>query len=387
MQVSRRLAGFSLEEADLMRRAISKKEEELLVKQREAFVEGCSQEGYSRSVGWEVFDLIEEFAGYAFCRAHATAYAAIAYRQAYFKAHYPTAFLTAALRTEDNEDKQVGLIQNAEAKGIGVLPPSVNESGQKFTAIEGKEEIRFGLSTIKSVGKEAQKIIGERETGGPYESFIGFAMRAIPNLRAVKSLIKAGAMDCFGLSRKAMYEQKDEVLTYARKMRDYRTGDRVTEPEKPSIEDKPEWPAKMRFQQERDVAGIYTTGRPTHRFPELVELYDGETWRREDSHYGASDVKARCGSILSVSRATTRNGDPMWWARYMTNDGIFEEPIFEWRYDDVRDNLETDVAAVIVSMADVQGEYAGMWSIRDVVPMREVRRKRDVESTDSRQKA
>jgi DNA polymerase-3 subunit alpha len=373
MQVCRRLAGFSLEEADLMRRAISKKKEELLADQREAFVEGCIEQGYSRTVGKEVFGLIEEFAGYAFCRAHATAYAAIAYQQAYFKAHHTTAFFTAALRTEDKEDDQVDLIQNAEAKGIDVLPPSVNESGQQFTAIPGKEEIRFGLSTIKNVGQEAEKIIGERDENGPYQSFMELALRAVPNLRAVKSLIKAGAMDCFGPSRKAMYEQKDAVLTYARKMRDYRTGDRVTEPGAPDVLDKPEWPAKMRFQQERDVAGIYTTGQPIDAFPELVDLYDGEAWRRNHPRYGASKYEVRCGSILSISEATTRSGNPMWWVRYLSTDGIREEPVFEWRYDAIQNNLESDVAALIVSKADTGGEYAGMYSVENVVPMKDLK--------------
>ncbi|MCS3856479.1 DNA polymerase-3 subunit alpha [Salinibacter ruber] len=373
MQVCRRLAGFSLEEADLMRRAISKKKEALLMGQRKKFVQGCVDEGYDRSLGETIFELIEGFADYAFCRAHATAYAAIAYQQAYFKAHHPTAFFTAALRTEDNEDKQVDLIQNAEANGIEVLPPSVNESGQQFTATEGEEEICFGLSTIKNVGKEAQKIIGERESGGPYESFMDLCTRAIPNLRAVKSLIKAGAMDCFGVSRKAMYEQKDAVLTYARKLRDYRTGDRVTEPEKPDVTDKPEWPAKMRFQQERDVAGIYTSGQPIDSFPQLVELYDGEEYRREHPRYGVSDYRVRCGSILSISEATTRNGNPMWWVRYMTDDGIFEEPVFKWRYDAIQNNLESDVAALIVSKADTGGEYAGMYSVENVVPMKDLK--------------
>ncbi|MCS3782684.1 DNA polymerase III subunit alpha [Salinibacter ruber] len=372
MQVCQRLAGFTLEEADVMRRAISKKNEGLLGEQRETFVEGCAQEGYSLTVGRKVFDLIEAFSGYAFCRAHATAYAAIAYQQAYFKAHYPTAFFTAALRTEDSEDKQVDLIQNAEADSIEVLAPSVNESGQQFTATEGEEEICFGLSTIKNVGKEAQKIIGERESGGPYESFMDLCTRAIPNLRAVKSLIKAGAMDCFRLSRKAMYEQKDAVMTYARKMRNYRNGDRVTNPEKPSLEDKPEWPRKMRFQQERDVAGIYTSGNPIEQFPELVELYDGETWRRNHPRYGASDFKVRCGSILSVSEATTRSGNPMWWVRYLSTDGIREEPVFQWRFEAIRDSLEKDVAAVVVTKADVSGDYAGMYSVENVVPMRKM---------------
>jgi DNA polymerase-3 subunit alpha len=202
-----------------------------------------------------------------------------------------------------------------------------------------------------------------------------FCLRAIPNLRAVKSLIKAGAMDCFGLSRKAMYTQKDEALTYARTMRDYHRGDRVTEPEAPTIEAKPDWPDKMRYQQERDVAGVYTSDHPIDRFPELVGLHDGETWRRR-SRSGTSDIKVRCGSILSISEAKTRSGNTMWWIRYLTQDGIFEEPVFEWRYEAIQKNLEIDVAVVIVSKADTDGEYAGMYSIENVVPMRKLENSR-----------
>jgi len=332
--------------------------------------------GYDRAVGDKVFELIEEFAGYALNRAHATSYAAIAYQQAFLKAHHPVAFFTAALRTEDNEDDRVDLIQDTEGHGIDVRPPSVDESGQQFTAIEGKEEIRFGLGTIKDVGREAERIIDEREENGPFGSFMDFCLRTIPNLRAVKTLIKAGAMDDFDLSRRAMYEQKNAALTYARKMRDYRNGDRVTEPEAPTIERKPEWPSEMRFQQERDVAGVYTSENPLDQFPELVRLYDGEEYRRR-SRSGVSDYKVRCGSILSVSQATTRNGGAMWWIRFLTRGGIREEPVFRWRREAIRDNLEKDVAVVIVSKADVNGEYAGMYSIEDVVPMREIDRKED----------
>jgi len=304
--------------------------------------------------------------------SHSTAYAAIAYYQAYFKAHHPTAFFTAALRTEDNEDKQVGLIQDAKAHGVDVLPPSVNESGQEFTAIPGKKEIRFGLGSIKNVGKEAKKIIGERESRGQFQTFADFIHRALPNKTAVQSLIKAGALDEFDLSRRAMHEQTVELLTYARLTRDYRTGDRVSKPVPPEIIDRPEWPAKMRFQQERDVAGIYTTGHPIDRFPHLVGEFDGTEWEKENGRYGKADVKFRLGSILSVDEATTRNGNPMWWVRYITTDGIFEEPFFEHRREQVADNLEKDVPVGMVSEADIDGEYAGMYSISTVVSLEDI---------------
>lgn len=359
--------------------SISKKKPELLEEQREKFIDGCVNEGYDRALGETIFELIENFADYAFNRAHSSSYAAIAYQQAYFKTYHPTAFFTAAIRTsplktqKDNAETKTDLMQDAEAHGIDVLPPSVNDSGHEFTAMPEKEQIRFGLGTVKNVGKEAQKIIDEREENGPYESFMDFAMRAIPNLRAVKSLIKAGAFDEFDLTRKAMFEQKDEIMTYVRKMGDYRTGSRVTEPEKPQVVDKREWPAKVCFQQERDVAGIYTTGQPIDAYPELVDLYDGREYRREQPQSGTSDYMIHCGSILSISEATTSTGKPMWWVRFITpDDGIIEHPIFEWRYKDIRDSIEKDVAAIIVTRADAHGEYAGMYSIENVVPMREI---------------
>jgi DNA polymerase-3 subunit alpha len=377
MQICQRLAGFSLGEADIMRRAIGKKKQKLLMKQKQKFIQGCINEGYDKSLGETIFELIEEFADYAFNRSHAAAYSALSYKQAYFKAHHPTAFFTAAirtapLRTQDNSETKPDLIQDAKRHGVDVLPPSVNESGQEFTPIPGKEQIRFGLGTIKGVGKQAQKIIDERESGGEYASYLSFIKRAIPNMGALRNLIKAGALDCFGLSRKAMFEQMEDALEYARKLRNHRQGDRVSKPEAPKITDCPEWPAKMRFQQERDVAEIYTTGQPIDQYPELVRSFDDETHRKTSARYGSSDFRVRCGSVLTIDEAKTRNDNPMWWVRYMTEDGILEEPIFEYRYKHIKDNLEKDVPMLIVSKADTDGEYAGMFSIQNVAPMREL---------------
>jgi DNA polymerase-3 subunit alpha len=398
MRVARRLAGFSLSEADLLRQAISKKKTELLANQRENFVAGCREEGYSRELGETVFGLIEDFAGYALNKAHSASYSALAYKQAYLKCHHPTAFYAAALQVEDDLGERTSLVCGAKRDGIEVRRPSINESKRRFSSPEAGS-IRFGLSTIKNVGEEADAFIGERERNGPFGSFLGCLTRCVPNARAVKALVKAGAFDEFGLSRAAMHSQAGEVLSYVRKHQDScpashwkdcsenssgnqsgtpQVGNSQVEncqdrPEPPAVEDRPEWPPTKRFRAEREVAGIYTTGQPIDAFPELVEFYDGETWRRNHPRYGASDFKVRCGSILSVSEATTRNGQPMWWIRYMTDDGIFEEPVFKWRYDAIKNNLETDVAALIVSKADAQGEYAGMYSVENVVPMKDLK--------------
>lgn len=376
MQICQRLAGFSLGDADIMRRAIGKKKEKLLMQQREKFIEGCMEEGYGRELGETVFDLFEDFADYAFNKSHAAAYAAVAYQQAYFKAHHPVAFFTAALQTESSENKQVKLMQDAEDHGIDVLPPSVNESGQQFTAIPGKDQIRFGLSTVKNVGKQAQVIIDERQNSGPYDSFMDLAMRAKPNLGAVKGLIKTGGMDDFDLTRRAMYEQKDDIYSYVSKMRDYRSGDRVSKPDPPSVENKAEWPPKMRYQQERDMAGIYTTGQPAERFPTLIDGFDDQSHRKRSKRYGDSDFIVRCGSILSVKEKfyEDKHGveQSLWIIDYISQDGLKDNVVFGSRFEEIKGNVEKDTPVVIVASADVEGEYAGQPVIKNVMPMRRI---------------
>lgn len=401
MQVAQRLAGFSLGQADILRRAVGKKKKKLLMEQKEKFVSGCVEEGHGEALGEKIFDLIEEFADYGFNKSHAAAYAAIAYQQAYFKAHHPTAFFAASLRTEDKEDDQVALISDAEAHGVEVLPPSVNESGPGFTAVEGKRQIRFGLGTMKHVGQEAGRIIEVREEGGPFASYEAFVLRAIPNKSALRSLIKAGALDEFEMSRRAMFEAMDPLLDYARKLRDFRRGDRKSRPEKPVITDQPEWPAKMRFEQERDVAGIYTSGHPIDRFPELVDALGGLSYRGARAGQGDGGLveatfRVHCGSILDVEEAETRRGTPMWWVRYVTPEGLHEEPLFWNRRQKITgfpeaengsldkasseafpsegplsgaSSLEMDVPVFVLSVADRRGTYAGMWSVHDLVPI------------------
>nr|WP_263834377.1 DNA polymerase III subunit alpha [Salinibacter sp.] len=534
MQVCRRLAGFSLGEADIMRRAVGKKKRKLLEKQRDKFIQGCKDEGHSEALGETVFELIEEFADYGFNKcltgdttikgtnktieelyetdpigepqdmsawsvvpdervvdneilmikpegrqpvyevsvklnspranaprtvtatanhkfptrfggektvaklteddalfilkernatitsapgsrpnvkddirvaqvqditfvgteevydvtmarepnnfvlgngivsmnSHAAAYSALAYQQAYLKTHHPTAFFAAAIRTapfqtRGNGEEKSDLIQDARDHGVDVLPPSVNESGEEFMPV-GEKKIRFGLSTLKSVGKEARSVIEERRANGPYDSFVGLCCRAIPNKSAVRSMIQAGAMDGFDLSRKAMYEQMDEALSYARKRRDYQAGDRKSMPDPPELTDSEEWPDKMRFRQERDVAGIYTSGRPTDKYRWLFEGIHG----REHTSRGTI-YTAVAGSILAVTEMMSKNDNPYWWVRFMDADGTVRSwAMFSNRRRHIESNLEKDRPSLIIGSADTRGEYAGSFSVENVIPLR-----------------
>lgn len=372
MQVCRELAGFSLGEADILRRAVGKKKRKLLMKQKEKFIDGCQDtKGMSKTKAESIFENIEKFARYGFNRSHAAAYSALAYKQAYLKHYYPAAFFAASIRAQDDDDKRAALISEAEVFGIDVQRPSVNESEEYFAPVGDQDVIRFGLGSLKHVGQEAQNILDERDANGSFQSFMDFVTRVIPNKTAAQSLVQAGALDDFDLSRAAMYEQLEEALTYARKMRDKRRGKRKSEPDRPDLSDQEEWPAKMRFQQEREVARIYTTGHPADRYHRVAEHLDGTEFIRRSSRYGNTKYRAQVGAILTVDEATTRNDNPMWWVRYLTQDGdIRKEPIFQNRYDDLQEHLRRDEPVVLLGRADTDGEYADQYTIDGIVPMR-----------------
>lgn len=367
MQVCRRLAGFDLGEADIMRRAISKKKEALLMEQRQKFIEGCMEQGYDRSLGETIFEKIEEFADYAFNRAHSSSYAALAYKQAYLKHYCPAAFYAAAVQSEGDDEKRAALIRDLRQMDVSVKRPSVNESKERFAATSD-ETVRFGLGTIKHVGKEAKVFIEEREKGGPFESFLECLCRCTPNGRAVRSLVKAGAFDEFDLSRAAMLEHYDAVNTYARKRRDYKQGSRKSMPSPPKIRDVPEFPPKSRFAQEREVAEVFTSGAPTDDYEWLARHLDGH----EHTHRG-SQYRLELATPLSVEEASTSNGNPMWWVRCMSAGGeVSERAMWDSTYRSVGDHLEMNTAVMLVLEASTTGKYAGKHTIENVIPARQI---------------
>ena len=204
MQISNRLAGYSLGEADILRRAMGKKKAEEMAKQRERFVEGAKAKGLPQKKVEKIFDLMEKFAGYGFNKSHSAAYAYLAYVTAYLKAHYPLEFMSALLTSETgNTDKVVKYINECREMGIPVLPPDVNSSGRDFSP-DG-QGIRFGLCAISNVGAAAvDSIIEARESGGPFTSLYDFCERVdltSVNRRMIESFIKAGALASLGGNR------------------------------------------------------------------------------------------------------------------------------------------------------------------------------------------
>jgi len=270
MLMAQRLAGFTLAEADLLRKAMGKKRPEVMAEMEARFVSGCMKNGISEQAARAIFADIEKFARYGFAKAHAAAYAFITYWTAYFKAHFPTEFMAALLSSvQGNTDKLAAYIGECREMGIQVLPPDVNESEVEFTPV-GEGVIRFGLAAIKHVGRAAVEAILEARRAGRFTSFFDFCSRVDPervNRETVECLVKAGAFDRFGPSRKGLLSLVDEGLKLAQLVRKERAsgqqsffGVEELVPKLPVGED--EFPHGELLKFERELLGLYISGHP-----------------------------------------------------------------------------------------------------------------------------
>ncbi|MDQ1397433.1 MAG: polymerase subunit alpha, partial [Acidimicrobiaceae bacterium] len=215
MRVAQKFAGYSLEEADNLRKACGKKIRELIAKEREKFVDGCERTGYGKAIGTALFDVIEPFADYAFNKSHSYGYGLVAYQTAWLKAHYPVEYLAALLTSvKDDKDKTAVYLAECRTLGLEVLVPDVNLSTSDFAARDGK--IPFGLSAVRNVGSGlVERIVAERDANGPFADFYDFCQRVDPvvlNKRTVESLIKAGAFDSLDHPRKGMCQVFEQIV-------------------------------------------------------------------------------------------------------------------------------------------------------------------------------
>jgi len=320
MQIVSELAGFSLSQADILRRAISKKIPEVIEEQRKNFVIGCKKNNISESTANKIFDLIEYFAGYGFNKSHSAAYALISYRTAYLKANYPVEFMTALLNSEkDNPDKIVEYVNEANRMGIEVLPPDINESSHDFTIVDDKT-IRFGLLAIKNVGITAiESIISARKSKNKFSSFEDFCLSVDPrvvNRKVIESLIKAGALDCFGLFRAQMMVMLDEILSSGlRKQQEKQKGqlsffdlssngfDKIKLKNIPSVK---EWPQPQLLAFEKEMLGFYISGHPLARFSKQIKRFS-QVNIQDLNNYKDNDNINLVGLITKIKHTFTRS--------------------------------------------------------------------------------
>ncbi|MGH8927314.1 MAG: DNA polymerase III subunit alpha, partial [Acidimicrobiia bacterium] len=273
LQIAQAVAGYTMSEAEDLRRAMGKKVKWAMQAQREKFVAGCVAQGYTPEVGANLFDTIEPFAGYGFARSHAACYGYVAYQTAWLKAHYPAEYM-AALLTATKRDKERTAVYLAEcrAMGVEVLVPDVNQSQMDFSVHEGK--IRFGLSAVRNVGEGVvEKIVASRASHGPFTDFHDFANRVDPlvlNKRTVESLVKAGAFDGVGHPRKALLLQFESLLEATLERRRNEEMGQYSLFGQDSVEAEQthpeivgdEWPQKLKLAFEKEMLGLYVSDHP-----------------------------------------------------------------------------------------------------------------------------
>ncbi|MCL1816258.1 MAG: DNA polymerase III subunit alpha [Clostridiales bacterium] len=364
MRIARALGGFSLGEADMLRRAMGKKKPEIIKQARADFVAGCLKNEVSGRIAGDIFDLLEYFAGYGFNKSHSAAYAMVSYQTAWLKARYPVELMAATLTSVmNNSDKVAEYIDECKHMGIIVLPPHINESGLKFAVAGGG--IRFSLAAVKNVGREAVRlIVEERKQNGAFLSLADFCQRVSLNRKMLESLVKCGALDGLGYNRATMLGSLDDILELSKKLLQDKESPQISlfdfglaadEAPQINLEHLPEMGFMELLDLEKEMLGFFVSGHPLDAYGgrlnrkgqvEIAALNPAE-WEKKNeakkSEKGEkSDKEAKaalCGLITSLSQRFTKKGELM--ANFTLEDtsGIIRCTVFPRVYNNLRHYL------------------------------------------------
>jgi DNA polymerase-3 subunit alpha len=395
MQMVQAVAGFSLGEADILRRAMGKKKADLMAAQRSKFVEGCKANGIGKELAEKLFDNIETFAGYGFNKSHSVAYAYVAYQTAYLKANFPVEFMCAILTSEAGNLERTALYAAECARlGIPVLAPDINASDVYFTveynapaSMETGAEgaIRYGLAAIKNVGEEAARaIVAERKANGPYRDVFDLCSRVdtrLANRRLLESLNRAGVFESTGWNRRQVETALDDAVSQGQQtQRDKLAGqsslfDMEGMEAQEVLHTKPDvvdWPELERLQWERDMLGIYVSSHPLRQYESLFRRFctTGLTALTTEDRDRTCIVG---GMISSVRLFNTSKGDKMAFLLLDTLEGPVEITVFSDLYAEKGAALQQDMPVLFVANVNVRRETAGLVAEK-LVPIEEAER-------------
>ncbi|MBI2818670.1 MAG: DNA polymerase III subunit alpha [Acidobacteria bacterium] len=378
MQIAHRLAGFTLGQADLLRRAMGKKKAEEMAALRERFVSGAASKGHPKKKVIRLFDLMEQFAGYGFNKSHSAAYAVLAYITAYLKANYPVEFMAALLTNEmGNTDKVVQYLGECREMGIGLLPPDIQTGAWHFTPAD--QAIRFGLGAIKNVGRNSvEAMIAARQESGRFDSLFQFCeavdQRSL-NKRVMESLIKAGAMDSLG-DRARLYSVVDRALEAGQKVQrargagqhDLFGGTATALPPAAELPEVAPWPDSQVLAGEKEVLGFYLSGHPLREYQ--GKLRDLGAYESSDlPNLGGQKEIAVGGIITSVRVARSKRGEL--WASAVLEDlkGTVDLLFFPEAYKHYSEDLKQEAIVFVKGVVRMEENALPKLSVSEMTPL------------------
>ena len=381
MRVAQKFAGYSLEEADNLRKACGKKIRAMIAAEREKFIAGCVAEGYGKELGTQLFDIIEPFADYAFNKSHSYGYGLVAYQTAWLKAHYPVEYMSALLTSvKDNKDKTAVYLAECRSMGIDVLVPDVNRSVAEFapdrSGEDGRRAIVFGLAAVRNVGESlVERIVVERDARGPFADIFDFCERVDPivlNKRTMESLVKGGAFDSLGHPRQGICLVLEEIVDRTLERRRERElgittlfaafeeeqadpgwgGTKVAVPES-------DFDKAQRLAFEKEMLGLYVSDHPLMGFEAALARHTDSSlsdMREEDVVADRSPVRTVGGVVTDLRRSYTKKGDLM--ARFVLEDlqAAMEVFVFPKTMAEYGALIENDAILIVKGRLDTREE-------------------------------
>ena len=346
MQVAQRIAGYSLGQADILRRAMGKKKQDVMIKEKERFIEGAAKQGFKKKDADRIFEILIPFAGYGFNKSHAAAYSVIAYQTAYLKANFPAEFMAATLTNEmAHPDKLPDYIEEARKMNLFVDPPDINRSDVNFSVVDGR--IIYGFMGIKGLGDNSANEIIECRKNGPYKSFIDFLDRVnIKTLgkKVVELLIKTGAFDSLKASRSTLFENFEHAVEFAQSKKEEKKfgqgGLFDSSPEQDyqrfDFKEVPEWNRMEKLGFEKELMGFYFSGHPMDEFK--------LAWENRDSN-------TLIGIVKNIKPLTTKKGDKMAFVSITDYNGDMDLTFFPENWERAQKNIELE------KVIAVRGKY------------------------------
>ncbi len=368
MRIARELAGYTMGEADLLRRAMGKKIPAEMNMHREKFLKGAGERGVIPSIAEQIFEQAEKFAGYGFNKGHAAAYAQVAYQTAYLKANYPVEFLAASMTLDiGNTDRLNVFRQEAQRLGVKIAPPDINRSEAVFTCDAGAGVVFYALAAVKGVGRQAMDHVVElRAANGKFKSISDFARRVDPKLvnkRAFENLVRAGAFDSLNKNRRQLVENSDRILGGAQAAARERESGQVSlfgggdsAAEELRLTNVPDWPGHERLGEEFSAMGFYLSGHPLDAYGAALKRLGVTTYASlmEDRRAG---FKAKlAGTLIKKSERRGRNDQMYAFVSFSDPTGMYEVMLFPEVLAASRPLLESGKSLVVTASADWDGD-------------------------------